>query len=288
MAAPGLLVLWDVDLTLLNAGGMSPQLYAAVFAELFGRELTEVAPMAGRTDRAIITETLTMAGIPDPREHVAAFMAAMTRQAPAYGELVRRRGHVLPGAVAALTALAELAAAGGTNGTGPVHQSVLTGNIRPLAEVKLGAFGLSGFLELDIGAYGETHEARSELVHVARERARAATGTGTGDGEGDGTGEGFAGGEGLAGGGFAGELTVLIGDTPLDVAAALATGARAVGVASGGYTETDLAGAGAHVVLPDLADTPRVLAAILAGQAPPQAGQAPPQAGQAPPQAGQQ
>jgi len=280
MAAPGLLVLWDIDRTLLNAGGMSPQLYRAVFAELFGRELAETAPMAGRTDRAIITETLTMAGVPDPRRHVAAFMAAMTRQAPAYDELVRRQGHVLPGAVAALTALAALAAAGGANGTGAVHQSVLTGNIRPLAEVKLGAFGLTGFLELDIGAYGESHEARSDLVHVARERARAATGTGNGfadgtDGDGDDTGGGFAegtdGGTGT-GGGFAGELTVLIGDTPLDVAAALATGARAVGVATGGYTEADLASAGAHVVLPDLSDTPRVLAAILAGQAP-QAGQ---------------
>ena len=237
--------MWDVDRTLLNAGGMSPQLYRAVFAELFGRELTETAPMAGRTDRAIITETLTMAGVPDPRRHVAAFMAAMTRQAPAYGELVRRRGHVLPGAVAALTALAALAAGGGTNGTGAVHQSVLTGNIRPLAEVKLSAFGLTGFLELDIGAYGESHEARSELVHVARERARAVTGTG-----------------------FGGESTVLIGDTPLDVAAALATGARAVGVATGGYSEADLAAAGAHAVLPDLADTPRVLAAIRPGPPP--------------------
>ena len=59
-----------------------------------------------------------------------------------------------------------------------MHQSVLTGNIRPLAEVKLGALGLTGLLELDIGAYGDSHEARSELVHVARERARAATGTG--------------------------------------------------------------------------------------------------------------
>ena len=134
-----------------------------------------------------------------------------------------RSGHVLPGAVAALTALA---AAGGANGTGAVHQSVLTGNIRPLAEVKLGAFGLTGLLELDIGAYGDSHEARSELVHVARERARAVTGTG-----------------------FGGESTVLIGDTPLDVAA-LATGARAVGVATGGYTEADLAAAGAHAVLP--------------------------------------
>ena len=239
MAAPGLLVLWDIDHTLLNAGGLSAQLYGVVFAELFGRELTEVAPMAGRTDPAIIVETLTMAGIPGPREHVAAFIAGLARQAPAYGEHVRRRVHVLPGAVAALTALA---AAGGANGAGAVHQSVLTGNIRPLAEVKLGALGLTGLLELDIGAYGDSHEARSELVHVARERARAVTGTG-----------------------FGGESTVLIGDTPLDVAAALATGARAVGVATGGYSEADLAAAGAHAVLPDLAETPRVLAAIRPG-----------------------
>ena len=55
---------------------------------------------------------------------------------------------------------------------------------------------------------------------------------------------------------------MLVGDTPLDVAAALATGARAVGVATGDYPEADLAAAGAHAVLPDLTDTPRVLAAI--------------------------
>ena len=76
-----------------------------MFAELFGRELAQVAPMAGRTDRAIIVETLAMAGIPDPRGHVDAFIAGLTRQAPAYGERVRQRGHALPGAVAALTAL---------------------------------------------------------------------------------------------------------------------------------------------------------------------------------------
>src|ERR1700760_2703313 len=56
------LVLWDVDHTLLNAGGLSSHLYGLVFAELFGRPLPRVAPMAGRTDRAIIVETLTLAG----------------------------------------------------------------------------------------------------------------------------------------------------------------------------------------------------------------------------------
>jgi phosphoglycolate phosphatase-like HAD superfamily hydrolase len=247
MVTPELLVLWDVDHTLLDAGGLSSQLYGVVFAELFGHELAQVAPMAGRTDRAIITETLTRAGVPDPRGHVAAFIAGLTRQAPAYGEQVRRRGHALPGAVAALTALAAPPvppvppATAAPDGAVRARQSVLTGNIRPLAEVKLGALGLRGWLDLDIGAFGDTHEARSELVHVARARAAA-----------------------VAGADFGGEATVLIGDTTLDVAAALATGARAVGVATGNTCEADLAAAGAHVVLPDLTDTPRVLAAILA------------------------
>jgi phosphoglycolate phosphatase len=238
MVTPELLILWDVDHTLLNAGGLSSHLYGVVFAELFGRELAQVAPMAGRTDRAIIVETLAMAGVPDPRGHVDAFIAGLTRQAPAYGELVRHRGHVLPGAAAALTALTAPATPA-PNGMGRPRQSVLTGNIRPLAEVKLGVLGLRGLLDLDIGAFGDTNEVRSELVHVARERAAAAAGTG-----------------------FGGEATVLIGDTPLDIAAALATGARAVGVATGDYSQGDLAAAGAHAVLPDLTDTPRVLAAV--------------------------
>jgi phosphoglycolate phosphatase-like HAD superfamily hydrolase len=55
---------------------------------------------------------------------------------------------------------------------------------------------------------------------------------------------------------------VLVGDTPLDVAAALAAGARAVGVATGSYSPDQLTAAGAHVVLPDLTDTARVVAAV--------------------------
>jgi phosphoglycolate phosphatase-like HAD superfamily hydrolase len=232
---PELLVLWDVDHTLLNAGrGLSGQLYELVFADLFGRELAQVAPMAGRTDRAIIAETLTMAGIADPARHVAAFIAGLTQQAPAFGERVRRHGHVLPGAAEALSFLGSPAALDGR-----VHQSVLTGNIRSLADVKLSALGLSDLLDLDIGAFGDMHSSRSDLVHVARQQATAKFGTTFDD-----------------------EATVLVGDTPLDVAAALATGARAVGVATGSYPQADLAAAGAHAVLRDLTSTARVLAAV--------------------------
>jgi phosphoglycolate phosphatase-like HAD superfamily hydrolase len=99
--------------------------------------------------------------------------------------------------------------------------------------------GLRDHLDLDAGAYGEDHEARAELVPVARDAARRTYGLD-----------------------FPGPATVLIGDTPLDVEAALASGARAVGVATGGYSAGQLASAGADVVLPDLTDTGCVLAAV--------------------------
>jgi phosphoglycolate phosphatase-like HAD superfamily hydrolase len=243
-----LLVLWDVDGTLLNAGGVGTDLYNVVFLQLFGRSLEAYAPMAGRTDRAIILDTLELAGVPEPRRHVDPFIAGLTAQAPAVREAVAIRGRALPGAAAALAALAAAAPPGegagdGATQTARVHQSVLTGNIRPVAEVKLSAVGLRDPLDLCIGAYGDDHEVRTELVHVARRRAAAVYG---------GTPEDFG-----------GMSTVLIGDTPLDIEAALAAGARAVGVATGPSQAAELLAAGAHAVLPDLTDTRQVLRALL-------------------------
>jgi phosphoglycolate phosphatase-like HAD superfamily hydrolase len=226
-----LLVLWDIDYTLLNAGGVGRVAYVSVFRDLFGRDPQGLASMAGRTERAIIGETLAMAGISDPARHVDEFVAELTRRAPDLRAMFAARGHALPGASEALAAVAAL---------GPgVVQSVLTGNVPAIAEAKLAAFGLDGYLDLDVGAYGDHHEVRAELVHLARRRARAAYGRD-----------------------FGGTATVLVGDTPLDVAAALATGARAVGVATGGSTAAELAAAGADAVLPDLADTCAVVTAI--------------------------
>src|SRR5580692_10784726 len=212
------LVLWDIDGTLLNADGVGRDLYDVVFVQLFGRSIDAFAPMTGRTDRAIILETLTMAGVDEPRRYVDPFIAGLTAQAPSVREMVAVRGRALPGASEVLRGL-----------QGRAHQSVLTGNIRPVAEVKLAAVGLADGLDLCIGAYGDDHEIRAELVPVARRRGAA----------------------------------VVIGDTPLDIEAALASGARAIGVATGGYTVGELADAGAHAVLPDLTDTDAVLKALL-------------------------
>ena len=232
----GHLVLWDIDYTLIDGGGLSRQLYRTVFAELFGRELAVVAPMDGRTDRAIILDTLTQAGIADPGSHVAPFIGKLTGHAPRFAERVAAHGRALPGAAAVLAALATPDG----QARGQVVQSVLTGNIRALAEAKLGALGLSAHLDLAVGAYGDAHEDRADLVQFARLAAGQAYGTD-----------------------FGGEATVLIGDTPHDVRAALVTGARAVAVATGGFTAAQLAAAGPHVLLPDLTGTGDVIAAIV-------------------------
>lgn len=261
-----LLVLWDIDFTLINAGGVGTRLYQMVFRDMFGTELPGAADMAGRTDRAIVLDTLARAGIPEPRKHLDQFLAKLAALAPTGHDLAVLHSRALPGAAAALDALAAFAPGrdgagragtghGGLSpgrdgpGDGPgdgatdvrVVQSVLTGNVRRMAEMKLGAVGLDANLDLETGAYGDSHEIRSELVHLARGNAARKYGRE-----------------------FAGTATVLVGDTPLDVAAARATGARAVAVATGGTSADKLAESGADAVLPDLTDTPAVLSAILA------------------------
>jgi phosphoglycolate phosphatase-like HAD superfamily hydrolase len=229
-----LLVLWDVDYTLLNAAGLGTRLYEMVFQQLFGRALPAVAPKAGRTDRAIIADTLALAGIPAPQAQVDRFLAELTRQVAAVDGTMQVRVHPLTGASAAIAALDQA-----STPQRRIRQSVLTGNMRPLAALKLRAAGLGEHLDLDVGAYGDAHEVRAELVTLARLAASQAYGAG-----------------------FAALSTVLVGDTPLDVEAALATGARAVGVATGSYSVAELAAVGAHAVLPDLTDPARVVAAV--------------------------
>jgi phosphoglycolate phosphatase len=225
-----LLVLWDVDYTLVDSDGIGRHLYQTAFTEMFARPMPQPGSMSGRTDRAIALEVLTLAAVAEPERALGAFHALMAAHAADLAALVVERSRVLPGAAEAVAALAGH----------DVVQSLLTGNIQPLAEVKLGPLGLTEHLDLAVGAYGDAHEVRAELVHLARDRAARAYG-----------------------GDFGGAATVLVGDTPFDVGAALATGARAVGVATGQFTAAELAASGADAVLPGLADTGQVLAAIL-------------------------
>lgn len=225
-------MLWDIDHTLIDSGGVGVHAYRLVFRDLFGTDLPGLVPFAGRTERAIVLELLALAGIGEPRGYVDEFLAGIAAHAPELAGLVAARGRALPGAAAALAAVADR--------TTPLAvQSVLTGNVRAMAEMKLRTLGLADHLNLDIGAYGDAAECRADLVHVARGKAALAYGQD-----------------------YAGRATVLAGDSPLDVTAALTADARALGVATGASTAAELTAAGAETVLPDLTDPAAVVAAI--------------------------
>ena len=81
----------------------------------------------------------------------------------AAAETLAANGGSLPGIP---ELLARLAGADG------VHQTLLTGNLAANAAVKVAAFGLDQWLDLEIGAYGSDHADRRELVPIALERAR--------------------------------------------------------------------------------------------------------------------
>ncbi|MFJ9923695.1 HAD family hydrolase [Streptomyces rubiginosohelvolus] len=219
-----LFVLWDIDHTLIENAGVSKEIYAAAFRALSGREPTEPARTEGRTDRLIMRDMFAREGLPVPDWHFVE--TALAQAGEARLEDLRRRGAALPGVHDALNAASAQ--------TGWVS-SVLTGNISANARVKLAAFGLDCLLDLPVGAYGADAELRPHLVAVAHERAQRLHGV------------------------AADIPTVLVGDTPRDVEAALTTGSGVLAVASGIHTQEELTGAGAVEVLPDLSDTKRVL-----------------------------
>jgi phosphoglycolate phosphatase len=225
------LVLWDIDHTLIESGNVGRQVYAEAFAKVTGHQLTTMPELAGRTEPVIFRDALRVNGIEASKDLYEQFAVAQAQGYVDHLDELHRQGRALPGAREALEALAE---------RDDVTQSVLTGNTRQAAEIKLRAFGLDGYLDLDIGAYGTDDDTRANLVGIARQRAEQAHAQDYKDGQ-----------------------TILIGDTSNDVAAALGSGARIIAVATGNETAADLAAAGADTVLDDLTYTSAVIAAIL-------------------------
>lgn len=223
-----LIVLWDVDHTLVDNAGVSKEIYASAFKALAGRNAELPAPTEGRTDRAIMRDMFVQHGLPVPGWGSA--QRALEEAGRGREEDLRRRGRVLPGVQEALKALAADA---------EICSSVLTGNISANARVKLGAFGLDSLLDMSVGGYGEDSEDRPRLVDAARVRIHAAHGAAMTT------------------------PTVLIGDTPRDVHAAHDAKARCIAVASGIHSAAQLHAAGAELVLPDLTDTEGLLALLL-------------------------
>jgi phosphoglycolate phosphatase-like HAD superfamily hydrolase len=226
------LVLWDIDGTLVDTAGHGRRAFADALQELVGPDagLGDIS-MSGRTDHSIAAELLERSGEPDPEARMPEMFTALNAALDSRGPAIASEGRVMPGVAAVIEALAA---------RGDVTQSLLTGNIEPNAQVKLRALGLDHLLDMEIGAYGSDSGVRPELVGVALRRAAE-----------------------LRGVEVPAAATVLIGDTPLDVAAAHANGARAVAVATGRFSVPELERSGAEAVLEDLSDVDAAVAAIL-------------------------
>jgi len=225
------LVLWDIDGTLVDGARLGRASFVEAFEVVTGRAPPKRVSLAGRTDLEIARDMLGTAGIAATADLLNSFGDALRSAFAARAELLRERGRAYPGAGEAIARLERQPG---------VLQSLLTGNIEPNAEVKLGTFGLDRHLDFEIGAYGSDHHMRGELVAIARRKAEDKYRLK-----------------------IEASQVVLIGDTPLDIAAAREGGARAVAVATGPFDQAALTDAGADAVLADLSDADSVVAAIL-------------------------
>ena len=208
----------------MHSGGHGGRAFEAAFRTVVGREPVPVE-YGGRTDQQI-----ALAMLDGEREHLPRILEELASAMDARRQDIRRDGHAYPGVAAVLEEL---------HGHEGVIQSLLTGNIQSNAALKVSAFGLERWLDLEVGAYGsDPHERRSDLVAVARERAAARYGEPTG--------------------------AVLVGDTPHDVQAAREAGARAVAVMTGFAERAAVERSQPDALLDDLSDTAAAVAAITA------------------------
>lgn len=224
------LVLWDIDLTLIDARGFGKDWYSAALVKITGNPLREMPDTAGRTELAIASDVLTLHDIAVDESSIEAIFAALADVVTERRTELSLRGSAMPGAAGALRALADIPG---------FVQTLVTGNLPSVAFIKLDAFGLHRHVDFDIGGFGTDSLHRHDLItsSIAKANAKHATS-------------------------FAPEDVVVVGDTPHDIAGALHCGTVAIGVATGRSDENELRDAGAHVVLPDLTNTDTVLEAL--------------------------
>jgi phosphoglycolate phosphatase len=232
MGAIDRLVLWNLDLTLLDVGRVSRDAYADAFRRVTGRPLVSLPQLAGRSDSEIFFEALALNDIPAAgndaaeAELLARYFWELEAAIGLRQDQLASHGSLLTGARQAVAAAAAMPG---------VIQAVVTGTIRPNAIAKLRAFGLDEFFDLDLGGYGSDAYPRGSLVLMSRTLATERYGA---------------------------ESTVYIADTRRDVDAARVGGAASIAVATGRETAAELREAFADIVLPDLSDTAGVMAAI--------------------------
>jgi phosphoglycolate phosphatase len=199
------------------------------FAEVFGIDNDgRSISMAGRTDAWIVAQMAAEHPLVNDPQILQRFQDAYVGHLANEIQKPGPRKGVLPGVRSLLDTLAS---------TDDAYPALLTGNFERGARIKLEYFDLWRYFTC--GAFGDGVQERNSLLEKAIERA-AACGAPVADPS----------------------NVVVIGDTPLDVAVAIAGGARSLAVATGDYDVDTLRAAGADVVLKDLSDQSAVWKAL--------------------------
>ncbi|MFF8481862.1 HAD family hydrolase [Streptomyces antibioticus] len=228
-----ILVLWDIDRTLVYTGDIDRRVYKETFTSVVGRPPTALpARGTGVTMPLAVRELLRANDVPEQSVERLAdrIVAELPERLAAHRELLAKDGIIMPGAVAALAAVQE---------SEHLIATVVTGNLRGNAETKLSALGLIGYLDTAIGGYASDNPHRPALVRIAQDRAAE-----------------------KHGGRFNRDNTVIVGDSLEDVRTGLEGGARVIAIASGTTTDRQLRAAGAQHVLPDLTSASTLLRLI--------------------------
>ena len=238
------LILWDVDGTLVSCGPAGREALESGARLVAGLAALPHLPMGGKTDPQIIGEMLLGAGVApaDLDSLVPVALAEAKRALAGWRERMGREGKVHPGVRRLLD---ELAARGG------VRQTLLTGNVAVNAAIKVGAFGLEGYFDLPVGAYGDDNAQRELLVPIALDRMRE-----------------------LRGETYQPEQVWVIGDTARDLSCARAAGVRCLLVGTGRDGFDAVRGLEADALMENLADTGAALGILLgrSGRGAPAAG----------------
>ncbi len=226
------ILLWDIDGTLIHSAKVGGyKVYTIpVLEEIFGTagRLAEMR-VSGMTDLQIIFEALRDVGV--SQEEILARAEVLVSRLTEEARRVTGNGEkffvLLPGVRETLEALASH----------PRYNSALvTGNIKPMAQLKMELVGLDHFFTLP-GAFGDESHNRRDLPARAAERIREHLQMD-----------------------LAPEQFIVIGDTPNDIDCARHFGARAVAVGTGRFYSTEeILECKPDALLPDLTDTELVL-----------------------------
>jgi phosphoglycolate phosphatase len=213
-----LVVLFDIDGTLLSSGGAGAASWREAFDDLYGipADIGKFTD-AGMTEPEVARLTFEkVIGHEPSRRELARLMSTRLRylrQTVAQS----KRFRVLPGVKETLD---RLSAEGYLLG-------ITTGGVEAAAHIKLGRAKLSHYF--CFGGYGSDSANRTTLTRKALERAGN-----------------------LLGEPLDPQEALVVGDTPLDIDAAHGAGTVAVAVATGHFTTDELRAAGADYVLGSL------------------------------------